>query len=287
MTITYAIISSKVMSSTWVVINLSLQFDKWFKAIPLRRSRRTYIFKTIEAEVFHSLNDVIAELNQTYKGVRLLLVERSPDPIFVGAVGPYGKITGAPSFIALVVNEQVDFRYEKGGYIAQGLVLETVDYGLSTCWVGGYFNKEVAEQLIKVNDHERIIAILPFGYARKNYSLTEKMMNQVGDYHKSKSIKETVDGLPMEKWPKWIEKAIYSANLAPSAYNRQSLRYVIEEDHSITIRLDKPEEETNVPKGIDRGIAMLHIELAVNQQGKKGIWEYSENLNTVTFKLNK
>ncbi|MFN7250090.1 MAG: nitroreductase family protein [Anaerobacillus sp.] len=263
---------------------MSLRFENWFKAIKLRRSRRTYVSKQIELEVSSSLQNVISELNERYEEVRLVYIEKSPEEVFVGAVGPYGKITGAVAYFALVLNEDSNFSFEKAGFIGQAIVLEAATHGLSTCWVGGHFNKGIACKQVNLDNNEKVVAVIPVGYARKNLSLTEKMMNQVGDYHKRKSVTEIVDGLPEEQWPEWLRSVISAASLSPSAYNRQSVQFIIGEDESITIKIANPNEETNVPKGIDRGIAMLHIEVATKHHNINGNWQFNHEDNVVIFR---
>ncbi|WP_161568139.1 nitroreductase family protein [Anaerobacillus alkaliphilus] len=261
-----------------------LRFEKWFKAIQIRRSRRTYVTKQIESDSKEVLTDMIVELNQRYTGVKVVFVEKAPDAVFVGAVGPYGKITGAPAYLALVIDTDENFNYEKAGFIGQACVLEATLHGLSSCWVGGYFNKVIAAEEVGINENERVVAVIPIGYARKNLSLTEKMMNQVGDYHKRKSVEDISEGLAQEQWPDWVGSVVKSASLSPSAYNRQSIHFVVGEDgETITLRITNPSEETNVPKGIDRGIAMLHTEVATNHLNIPGAWHYDKEANVVAF----
>ncbi len=263
---------------------LTLPFENWFKVMESRRSRRTFISKPIEDEVIKSLNDVIKQLNKLHKDVSLKLIEYSPEEILNGIVGPYGKITGAPAYIAVVVQNFEPFLIERGGYIGQAMALEATVQGLATCWVGGLFNEVVITKQVRLQEDEKVISVLPIGYARKNYSLTEKMMSQVGDYHKRKTIEELVEGLPEKRWPTWIKTTLHAARFAPSAYNRQPVRFFIGEDHSITVMLVNPKEETNVPKEIDRGIAMLHIDLALKHHNIDGEWHYCENKSEVIFK---
>jgi nitroreductase len=262
---------------------VSLRFEKWFKTIQLRRSRRTYVAKQIEPEIIKSLNSVTSELNELYEEVKVVFIEKSPDAVFVGAVGPYGKITSAPAYFAVVINNDTNFNYEKAGFLGQAVVLEAALHGLSTCWVGGYFKKEVAGQEVGISDSERVVAVIPIGHARKNLSLTEKMMHQVGDYHKRKNVEDIVEGLPKKQWPKWVDSVIRAATLSPSAYNRQSIQFIIGEDHSITVKIANPDEETNVPKGIDRGIAMLHIDVAAKYHNINGQWRFDPESDLVIF----
>lgn len=263
---------------------MNMPIERWYKAIQTRRSRRTFIAKAIEETSIEALKDHITQLNLLYDGVRLKLVEHSPNELFVGAVGPYGKITGAPAYIAVVTDEKQKHRFQLGGILGEAIVLEATALGLSTCWIGGFFQHERASLEVAVQKGENVIAILPLGHARKNFSLTEKMMHQSKNFHKRKSLNDLVEGLSIEQWPPWMERAIHVAILAPSAYNRQPLRYYIDDDHSITISVEDSTVETNVPKEIDCGIAMLHIELAARFHNIDGDWEYMDYPKLVEFK---
>lgn len=263
---------------------MDLDFEKWFTAMQNRRSRRTFISKQLEPNTLQIVKEVIEELNKIHNEVRLVLVEEAPDELLIGTVGPYGRITGALAYVAVVCDDNSDYTYERGGYIGQGIVLEASSNGLSSCWIAGYFNNQLATRKLAVKENETVMAIIPIGYARKNYSLTEKMMNQAGDYHKRKPIRKIVSGLPMEEWPNWIESSIHAASLAPSAYNRQPFQFIIDADHSITIVIDKPDQETKVRKEIDLGIVMLHIELTAKHHHIKGEWEIKESERQIIFK---
>jgi nitroreductase len=263
---------------------MELQLQKWFTAIHNRRSRRTFISKKIEVEKIKVLKEVIEIINISNNEVRLVLVEKSPDELLIGTIGPYGKITAAPTYVAVVGDLNGYHCYERAGYSGQGIVLEANNHGISSCWIAGYFNNELAAKELEVKKSETVIAIIPLGYARKNYSLTEKMMNQVGDYHKRKPIRKIVSGLPMEKWPNWIATSIQAASLAPSAYNRQPFQYIIGTDHSITIATEKADQETNIPIEIDLGIVMLHIELAARHHLINWEWDFIENEELTIFR---
>ncbi|MCT8138154.1 nitroreductase family protein [Anaerobacillus sp. CMMVII] len=262
---------------------MSIRYEDWYKVIQIRRSRRTFVTKKIEDDKILTLNSAISELNGLYEGVRMIFIDQAPDTVFVGAIGPYGKITGAPAYLALIINNEGTFQFEKAGFIGQAIVLEAAKHGLSTCWVGGYFNREVSAQQVGISDEESVIAIIPIGHARKNLSLTEKMMNQVGDYHKRKSVDEIVEGLAQEDWPAWISSSVRAASLSPSAYNRQSVSFIIGKDHSISLKINNAQEDTNVPKGIDRGIAMLHLDVAIKYHNVVGQWRFDQDDNLVVF----
>ena len=72
-----------------------------------------------------------------------MLVTQSPSDVFKGAIGPYGKIRGAPAFIAFIGNMENRNIQEKVGYMGEGIILEAEAMNLGTCWLALYKSKTV------------------------------------------------------------------------------------------------------------------------------------------------
>jgi len=52
------------------------------------------------------------------------LVADSPETVFKGAIGPYGKIKGAPAFVAFIGHMENPYVQEQVGYTGEGIILE-------------------------------------------------------------------------------------------------------------------------------------------------------------------
>lgn len=261
------------------------QVKRWYSAMGFRRSRRTYINKPIEKKEHESLDRLLSNLNGDYMGVRMSFLESPFEEVFQSSIGPYGKITGAPSCLAIIINEQYSRVYERAGFLGQKIVLEATSLGLSTCWVGGSFDDVIAAKNLGVMNKEKVIAVIPIGYARKNFSLTEKMMNQMPDFILKMDKTEIVNGKELENCPSWIATVIQAAQKAPSVRNRQPWRFFIGDDYSIKISVDEINEPTTVPKQIDCGIVMAHVDITTKYLGINGVWEYLESPDVAKFKL--
>jgi len=246
-------------------------FQRWYAAIKGRRSRRRYAAKLVEPEAIARLNALCAEF-KPFPGVRAAVVTQSPEEVFKGAIGHYGKIKGAPAFIAFLCETSDPYCYEKAGYIGECIVLEAVNLGLATCWVGGFFRPEAAAALAGAGKNERVLAVTPVGYAPEEWSLEEKIMTGFGRNHRRKSLPEMVTGLPEGEWPTWVKAALEAARLAPSAMNRQPWRFFVE-SQNITVSVDNLRNTYNLSKRLDCGIAMLHAEVAAFSHGVRGTWE--------------
>ena len=245
---------------------------RWFAAISTRRSRRRLNNVPVESDNLVRLSKVCVEF-RPFQHARAVLVNESPKRLFKGIVGPYGKIRGAPAFVAFLGDMNNPNVQEEVGYTGEGIILEAEALHLATCWVAGFFRQEVAASLIKMHESERILAVTPVGYAIQRQTLEERLMTGFGWTHRRKPLSTMVTGLDERDWPEWIKAALQAARLAPSAVNRQPWRFRVE-PHSITVSVNRPGMEFNVSKRLDCGIAMLHIEVAATNYGVRGKWEF-------------
>ena len=257
--------------------------SRWFGAIKTRRSRRTFNNIPVSPDSLSRLNMACTEF-KPFPHARVVLVNESPKRLFKGVIGPYGKIRGAPAFVAFIGNMNNPNVQESVGYLGEGIILEAEAMHLATCWVGGFFRQEVVTEIIDINESEKVLAITPVGYAVEHYSMEERLMTGFGWTHRRKHISSMVTGLKETDWSEWINAALGAARLAPSATNRQPWRFGVESD-SITVSVNQPGMEFNVAKRLDCGIAMLHIEVAALNYGKKGRWEFLEAPQVARFDI--
>ncbi len=207
-----------------------------------------------------------------FTSTRAVLVNEPPNEVFKGAIGPYGKIRGAPAFIAFVGNMEGPNVQEQIGYMGEGMVLEAEAMNLGTCWLA-LFRSKIVESIITLEKHERVLAIAAIGYAKKQESMEEKLLTGFGWTHRRKSLSQLVTGLDEIEHAPWILSALGAARLAPSAVNRQPWRFQVD-SRGITVSVDSPGRGYGVSKRLDCGIAMLHIEVAALNSGIDGDWEF-------------
>ncbi|MEW6001129.1 MAG: nitroreductase family protein [Nitrospirota bacterium] len=253
---------------------MDIPFSRWYAAIFKRRSRRNFEQRPVESYLLSHLQKVCEEF-RPFKQARSVLLTHSADEVFKGAIGHYGKVKGAPAFIAFIGDMDDPNIHEKVGHTGEAIILEATALNLDTCWVGGFFHPQVAATIVGAGENERVLAVTPIGHARKDWSLEEKIMTAFGRKHQRKPLTELVTGLEETKWTFWIRPSLEAARLAPSALNRQPWRFHVEPD-SITISVDNLKNTFNISKRLDCGIAMLHIEVASLNSGVKGRWELLE-----------
>ena len=208
------------------------------EAIENRRSIRKYQNKAISEDDKNILNEKIAELN-TESGLHIQLLTGKPEA-FKSFLAHYGGFENAENYLALVGKRSADLD-EKCGYYGEQIVLLAQQLGLSTCWIGGSFNKRAA--FYECANDEKLSLIISIGYPAEE-----------GRVHKSKTYEQVTKDC--SNAPDWFRKGIEAALLAPTAVNQQ--KFII----SMT-----PEGNVTAKAGIgpfskvDLGIVKLHFEI--------------------------
>ena len=254
--------------------------NDWYEAVAVRRSRRTFD----DSAVDDSLLDAVAQICdqfRPYPDARVELVRSPQVDIFRGAIGPYGKVSGATHLLVFIAGAG-PFAQQRLGYTGEGCVLEATRLGLETCWVGGFFDHRKVGRIVSLRAEERVFAVSPVGHAAATRSATERAMEGMAGSHKRKALESLVDGSPSE-WPEWAQAAVACARLAPSATNRQPWRFAFA-DGSLVLSMNRSPELPRVTKRLDCGIAMLHLELGALAAGRSGTWhEMSEQRDVARF----
>ncbi|MFC1846835.1 nitroreductase family protein [Chloroflexota bacterium] len=250
---------------------MNIPASRWYRVIETRRSRRRFDQKPLEPKALSQMA-AICEKFQPFPGARSVLIKEPPESVFRGAIGPYGKIKGAPAFVAFIGDMDNPNVYEQVGYTGEGIILEAEAIELATCWVAGFFKRKVVKSLTNISKNERILAVTPVGHASESPSLEEKLMTGFGLTHKRRALSDLVTGLDESEWPQWTKTALEAARLAPSAVNRQPWRFNVTES-SITVSVNTSRREYGLPKRLCCGIAMLHIEVAALHCGISGKWD--------------
>ncbi len=261
---------------------MEIPFSRWHSVIQRRRSRRYFdTNRPIEPGSLASLERVCREFTP-FPHARVYLVSEPVKDIFKGIIGGYGKVSGAPAFIAFIGDMRAPSVQEEVGYTGEGIILEATALGLNTCWVGGFFRPESVASLVEIKDNERVLAVTPVGFASRFESLVERLMTGFGLTHRRLQLSKLVSGWPVDNLPEWVKVSLEAARLAPSADNRQPWGFDTD-GSGITVFMRTGGPEFNVSKRLDCGIAMLHIEVAALNFGIRGAWELLENPRVSCF----
>ncbi len=256
--------------------------ERWHQAIQVRHSRRKFVNKpinTADLEGIHQICQKFRPFGNTAYGV---LVAESPDQVFKGLVGSYGKIKGSQAYIAFVGNTDDPHVEEKVGYVGEGIILELTSLSFDTCWIGGFFKPEIVSQQINLGPEEKVYCVTPVGYSA-DYSLTERLMSAMVKSRKRKPIEKLCADWDYNGGEKWQQMAIADARLAPSGVNRQPWLFTVHSDE-IIVSVDS-QQTNNLSKRVDCGIAMLHLEVGAMTTGKLGEWEFLLLPQIARFKI--
>jgi nitroreductase len=265
---------------------MDIPFSRWYPSISQRRSRRRYDSnRRIESGSLADLERVCRDF-KPFPHARAILVNEPAKDIFKSIIGSYGKLTGAPAFIAFIGDIKAFSVQEEVGYTGEGIILEATALGLNTCWVGGFFSREAVSSLIEIRENERVMAVTPVGYASKAVSPQERLMTGFGFTHRRLPLSRLLRGDHVSNLPKWVRASLEAARLAPSAVNRQPWRFEVDAS-GVTVSVRTRGLEFNLSKRLDCGIAMLHIELAASNFGIRGVWEFLEPPRVSRFIISK
>lgn len=231
---------------------MDLRMERWYSATGQRFSARKYNGKPDGDELL-ALEETARLLSA--KGVRVAI--GADKRVFSSNLFTYGRFTGAECFAAFIASENAEL--ETVGYMGEAFILEAAAMGLGTCWIGMY-NKRAVREIMPLGENERLCCITPIGVSAEEY---------VGRPRKPLDKLTGLDQQSLIDLPEWQQRALECARLAPSAMNRQALKYTIEKNNIVV-------EKTSGNFGyseIDMGIAMLHIELGASHCGVLGDWE--------------
>ncbi len=254
---------------------------EWYAAIKIRHSTRIYNGVLLKEEALKALNSLIRDYNP-FSGVRAVLVTEEVDEAFKGIIGGYGKVKNAPAYLAFIGDLDDPNVQEKLGYLGEGLILGATELGLATCWIGGFFKRQVVSSKVGLKGNEKVLAISPVGYPAAKANWEERLMHNLAKSYKRKDLEKLLLSPSPKELPNWAQLALEAARLAPSAVNRQPWRFVVEE-RKVTICLDSPKDSLNISKRLDCGIAMLHLELGAIEAGMEGRWHFLSGNQVAEF----
>jgi len=220
------------------------------EAIEARHSVRKYKDEPIPEEVLTELRNRIWNINQE-TGLHIQLVTGEPKA-FSGPMA-YGSFSGVKNYLVMAGKKGEDLD-EKIGYYGEQLVLLAQTLGLNTCWAGLSYRKVAGTY--ELADVEKIGCYIALGYGETQ-----------GKGHKVKDIKEISNASDVT--PKWFNKGVDAAVLAPTAVNQQKffVEYVGFKDFSKLPKVAaKPVFSMIGYSKMDLGIIKYHFELGAGKE---------------------
>ena len=220
------------------------------EAIEARHSVRKYKADPIPEEILTRLRDRIREINNE-SGLHIQLVTGEPKA-FSGLMA-YGSFSGVKNYLVMAGKKGEDLD-EKIGYYGEQLVLLAQTLGLNSCWAGLSYSK--IPGTYELADGEKIGCYIALGYGQTQ-----------GKGHKVKDVKEISNA--SEVTPKWFNKGVRAAILAPTAVNQQKfyLEYLGLQENSTVHKVAAKSLFSLVGYSkIDLGIVKYHFEVGAGKE---------------------
>ena len=240
--------------------NLTDQHMTLLEAIKARHSVRAYKELPLTEDVVKVLNEQIAVLNRE-GNLHIQLILNEPKA-FQGTLAKYGKFRNVSNYIVMA-GKKADDLDERVGYYGEHLVLLAQTLGLNTCWVGLSYSKVPGTYVL--DEGEKIACYIAIGYGETQ-----------GVGHKIKTVEQVsrsaVRTLGSSKnasdiTPKWFQKGVEAALLAPTAVNQQKFlfEYAGIENNRHQVIAKRKFSMIGYTQ-MDLGIAKYHFEIGAGKE---------------------
>lgn len=241
-----------------------------------RRTVRTFDASPLSPEA-HELLETLASHDENPYGIPVEL--RLIDAKTYGATS---RVIRGTTWYVVGSLSRCAHAEEAFGYVVERLILAATSHGLGTAWLAGTIDRPAFERVAEADENRIMPAVIAVGTPAVRMSALERVMRSKlhaderapwntlvfrGDFAHPISSPDELD-------PAFVS-ALTCVRVAPSAQNLQPWRLVCADG-----RIDLFEHRTLPlrPIGdvqlVDMGIAMLHLEVGLAQQGIRGTWSF-------------
>jgi hypothetical protein len=252
------------------------------KVIRTRKSIRTFSDIDIEPQTKQLILDFMQENSVGIFGnkVDFYWIDGSSDEFKDVKLGTYGVISGTKSFIVGKVRNS-EKNFEDFGYCMEKLVLYCAQLNIGTCWLGGTYKKTAFSAAVDLKHDELIPAVTPIGYFGIKKRTIDKMFRHFAGSDNRKPFEELFFSGTFLKQLSEKEKETYGyflemVRLAPSASNKQPWRVVVNDNVLQFFLKRTPNYNKTILHSdlqrVDMGIAISHLELALNEKNRSHNW---------------
>jgi len=200
-------------------------------------------------------------------------------------LGTYGFIRGASAFIIGAVEKRIN-NLEDYGYLMEDIILYATSLNLSTCWLGGSFQKDQFSKRINIQSHEIVPAVVSVGIGADQRNLLDRLIRNVARSNKRLPWEHLFfDGeasrpLSRVRADK-LALVLDMVRLSPSASNKQPWRLILN-SRGVHFFLQRTKAYRKPffsdLQRIDMGIAMAHFEAVCQELNIMGDWTNGPHL---------
>ncbi len=253
-----------------------------------RYSCRTFDGQGVAEEIRAKLLGLLAQTSLPFQTpVRWGLIDQAQvraDNLF--SSGTYGLIRGTRFFLAGAIRKNAARPWEDLGFGLEKAVLSATELGLSSCWIGGVFDRKRFGRNLGIGPDESLPAVVAIGRAAKRRSWADRLVRKSARASTRKPAHELFfktslqDPLPSADLPAHLNEALENVRLAPSASNKQPWR-VFQSSHTFHFFLDRDQAYSRLMpladlQRIDLGIALCHFQLTLEEQEVSFTWKQDQ-----------
>ena len=219
------------------------------EAIQNRHSVRKYKNQPLSAEAIEILTKEINICNRE-ANLHIQLITNEPKA-FSGLMA-YGQFSGVTSYLVMAGAKSDDLE-ENIGYYGEHLVLLAQTLGINSCWAAVTFKKIPGTYTL--HEGEKILCYIALGYGE-----TE------GTAHKIKAPEDVSNASDLT--PKWFNRGVSAALLAPTAVNQQKFKLTYQSPKGDCVHRVKATTTVSVIgyTKIDLGIVKYHFEVGAGKE---------------------
>lgn len=252
--------------------------------IEKRHSIRTYSSIPVSPDIKQRIVEYSNSVAQhSFANLRFCLIESDSILPSRPIIGTYGTILGARTFIAAICGPSKNDLISTGSSL-ENIILFLTSLGLSTCWLGGTFNRNKLAHSIQLNSNEIIPAITPVGYPNKIRGPFDLLLKPIPSYRSRKPWSnlffDNNFSTPLSSANSGaFAKSLEMLRLSPSASNQQPWR-IVRIDNIFHFYLCHSSIYKQLysfdMQFLDIGISMFHFEQTSIEQGLIGSWKNVE-----------
>jgi nitroreductase len=143
-----------------------------FEVIEKRRSIRTYKDEPIEKEKIDKLIEAArlaptAGNRQKFKLIIVNYEEKDLKKRLAAACNEQYFVSTASNIIAGVSEPDYKWHQVDTAIVLEHMVLEAVELGLGTCWIGAFKEDEV-KKILKIPEDKKVVVLLVIGYSAES-----------------------------------------------------------------------------------------------------------------------
>ena len=235
------------------------------EAIEKRISCRAYTDMQLDPSVFEELSELSETLSREGE-IRIVLVGPADGGADLKLNGR--MFSGTISTYAALIGPDDDLTRGKAGFFGEKLVLHATQLGLGTCWVAGTFDR--SSVTLPLAEGEVLHDVIPMGNMPSKQPFAQRTI-RAGLRRRNKKPEAMFKGDgSLSSAPSWIRAGIDAVIKGPSAVNEQPVVFAWEQGvlHATLPYLKRNIEYT------DLGIAKLHFQIAAQEAGISGTWEW-------------